>query len=360
MEDGIMKKSRLFKIAFAATLMALVSLLSLSLPATNALAQEEGSASQVRSREENRDPAQKPQGQVLPERIRERIENEEGLQEQERERLRIHLGECERLGLEDALLTVLFNDATPLREQVRTQEQVLSLAREGLPVEPVTQKLQEGQRKGVSQENLERVCRRIAEHVRAAHQFMERARKEGIVSGDENAERRHVRETAMHMWRGLREADMERLRTQARKRLQDGSCTTEDLVAAAETATRLSEIGVEQNRAVRLAGDALQNGYTAREMQQLVWAVMTSKMHQGPQDDVLDTLEQGIRNQNQLSQMVQEMWQHGWMGPADEHGARNPMDSAPGTGPGTGQQGQGGGDGGQGGDGGNEKGGSGK
>lgn len=355
-----MKKRSLFTRALASTMIALLSLLTVSLITGTAFAQDESSTAQVRSREETRNAAQDPQGEMLRERIRERIENEEGLKEQERERLRQHLGECEKQGFDDALLAALFNQASPLREQIRSQERVLALAREGLPIEPLAQKMQEGRRKGVDQETLEQVCTRLGEYVRAAHRLMERARESGISAGDENAERRHVRETAMHMWRGLEEGDMDRLQIRARKRLQDGSCTTEDLVAAAETATRLSEIGIERNRSVRLAGNALQYGYTPRQMQQLVWAVMTANMHGGPQDDVIDTLERGIRNQHQLSQMVQEMWQHGWMGPADEHGGHSPMDNAPGSGPGSGQQGHGNGESGQGDEGGTQEGSKGK
>ncbi len=344
-----MKKRSHSQGTLASAMIALLALVFMTLLAGAAAAQSENPETQVRSREESRNSVQEPQGETLRERIRERIENEEGLQEQERQRLREHLGECQSQGFGDELTAALFSEDTPLREQIRTQERVLTLAREGLPVGPVAQKLQEGRRKGVSQGILERVCTRVAELVRAADRLMERARESGVTAGDEDAERRHVREAAMHMWRGLKEDDLNQLQTRARKRLQDGSCTTEDLVAASETATRLTEIGIEQNRAVRLAGDALQYGYTPRQMQQLVWAVMTANTHAGPQDDVLDTLERGIRNRHQLSQMVQEMWQQGWMGPADEHGGRSPMDNAPGGEPGSGQQGQGSGEGGQGG-----------
>jgi hypothetical protein len=179
---------------------------------------------------------------------------------------------------------------------------------------------------------------------------MERAREKGVTPGDADAERRQTREMAMHMWRGLDEEDGDQLCERARLRLRDGSCTTEDLTAAAETAAKFKEMGIERRRAVEVAGEALQYGYTAREMRQLSWMVMTAHMHGGPHDEVLDTLERGIRNQHEFASMMQEMWQHGWMGPADEqggHGHGGAIDDATGGGPG-GQKGQ---DGGQGGDG---------
>ncbi|UCF78861.1 MAG: hypothetical protein JSW03_00860 [Candidatus Eiseniibacteriota bacterium] len=330
-----MKKTSTFTRTLGASMLALLSLLLICVAAETTLAQDETSEpAQVRNRQQIRNAAQEPQGETLRQRIRERIENEQGLQDQEREQLRQHLRDCERLEFDDGLVAALFSDGVSLREQLRTQERVMTLAREGLPVEPVAQKLQEGRRKGVGQGSLERVCARIAEQVRAAHRFMERAREEGLTPGEANAERRNVQEMAANMWRGLKEDEMERLQKRARERLRDGSCTTEQLVVAAETATRLAELGIERNRAVRVAGDALQHGYTAREMRQLAWMVMTAHMHGSPLGDVMDEIETGFRNQRQLSQMVQEMWQRGWLGPADEHGSHGPMDDAPGSGPG--------------------------
>jgi hypothetical protein len=332
-------------------MVVMFSLLFIGLAVSPALADDESGQAQVRSRKETQTTAQDPQGDALRQQIRERIQDEAGLQDQERERLRSHLEECNRLGLDDGTVEVLFNENIPLRAQIRTQERVLTLAREGLPVEPIVQKLQEGLRKGATPEALERVCARIGEHVRAAHQFMKQAHETGITPGDAKAERQRVREMATYMWRGLREGDMEQLQKRAQQRLRDGSCTTEDLAAAAETATRLGEIGIERDKAVRLAGGALQYGYTVREMRQLVWTVMTAHTHGGSSDKVIDTLERGIRNQHQLSQMIQEMRQQGWMGPADQHGGHSPVDNTGGSGYGGRQQDNGTGGSGQAGDG---------
>ncbi len=296
-----------------------------------ALADEESAQSQVRSRKETQTTAQDPQGDAFRQRIRERIESEAGLQEQEREQLRRHLEECKQLGLDDATVGAMFSENVQLRAQIKTQERVLKLAREGLPFEPVVQKLQEGLRKGATVEALERVCAKLEEHVRTAHQYMKQVREAGITPGDANAERERVREMAMYMWRGLGEGDMAQLKKRAQERLRNGSCTTEDLSVAAETATRLGEVGIKRERAVELAGSALQNGYTVREMRQLVWAVMTAHAH-GESNKAMETLERGIRNQRQFSQMIQEMWQRGWMGPADQQGGHSPVDNSQGSG----------------------------
>jgi hypothetical protein len=108
--------------------------------------------------------------------------------------------------------------------------------------------------------------------------------------------------------------------------------TTDDVAASAEAA-RLGEEGIERRRAVTVAGEALQYGYTAEEMRQFCWVVMTARMHGGPPDQVLGMMEQGIRAQRHFSDMVGQMWQCGWMGPADEHGGHG-MDGTSGGGPG--------------------------
>ena len=316
-------------------------------------AQNDGDQTQLQERARIQDREQDAQGEALRQRIRERIDREEGLQDRERDRLREHLGECKQLGLDDEVVDALFCEDEPLQKQIKTQERVLAMAREGVPVEPLAEKLQEGRKKGANQQVMEQVCDRIEKNLRIAHRYMNRVQQDGVEAGDENAERRHTRQMAMNMWHGLEEGDMEQLRERARLRLRDGSCSTEDVAASAETATQLREMGIERRRAVHLAGEALQNGYNAQEMRQIGWMIRTAHMHGGPPEDVVGTIEDGIRNQHQLTHMMQQMSQNGWMGPADQHGGHGPMDGSMGSGPGGNQgddhnQGQGDGGSGQG------------
>ena len=124
----------------AGLLLALV----ITLPPASAMAQNDDTARREQVQAQNTT----PQGDVLRERIRERIENEKGLEAQERERLRQHIGECDELQLPDDVTAALFAEGAPLKNQIRIQERVLAMARDGMPIEPVTQKLQEGRRKG--------------------------------------------------------------------------------------------------------------------------------------------------------------------------------------------------------------------
>ena len=342
-EDGIMDHKRGYHEPASVprvrkgAVAALAALAVIAMLTGIALAQTQGSTARNREREEIRSAAQEPAGDALRDRIRDRIEKEEGLQDNEREQLRQNLAECKQLGLNDETVAALFDGSEPLQKQLRNQERVLAMAKEGLPYEPVMQKFQEGRRKGVNDEALDGACARMEEQVRAANRIMERARERGVTPGDADAERRRTGEMAMQMWRGLNEQDGDQLCERARLRLRDGSCTTEDLTAAAETAAKLKEMGIEHRRAVEFAGEALQQGYSAREMRQLSWMVMTAHVHGGPRNEVLDTLERGMRGQREFASMMQEMWQHGWMGPADEqgrHGHGGGIDDATGGGPG--------------------------
>jgi hypothetical protein len=324
-------------LAWARLIPVFVAVLLIAFTAGAASAQTDGGAAQARESNQIRNAAQNPQGDALRQRIRERIENDAALEQQDRDRLRRHLGECQELGLDDETVAMLFDESKPLQKQIRMQERILTLAREGLPHEPVVQKLREGRQKGADDGAIERVCERMEEDVRAANRVMVRAREDGLGRGDADAERARTRDMAMNMWRGVSEDECDQLRERARLRLRDGSCTTEELVVSAETAVKLRDMGIERGRALEVAGEALQNGYTTREMRQMGWMVMTAASHGGPRDDVLDTIERGIRDRNQLTEMSQEMWQRGWMGPADEHGGHhggNMMNDAPGGSPG--------------------------
>lgn len=331
MEARTMKKRFTIKATASWSVMLLVAAL-LAGPLAGAASAQDESATQVRARTEARLSTQTPQGDALRQRISERIEGEQGLQAQEREQLRLNLGECKKLGLGDAATGALFSEDEPLRNQIRTQARVLAMAREGLPVEPVMEKLQEGRRKGASAEALEKVCTRMEEQVRAANRYMMEVRKAGATPGNADAERTRTAEMARHMFNGVGQGDLDQLRERVRARLRDGSCATEDCVAAAEAMVKFRSMGVESERAARMAGEALQNGYTAREMRQFSWMVMAAKSHGGPQNEVLDTVERGIRNQYRISDMVREMYRYGWMGPGDERGGYGGNDPSGGAG----------------------------
>jgi hypothetical protein len=267
---------------------------------------------------------------------------------------------CVDLGIDPAGLDALFpgeqkRNRVSAQTMLRLQNRVMTAAREGLPVEPVMAKVQEGRTKGVPDPLLEQACVRMENHVRAANQIMKRAMNDGLdPPGDPAQNRRMNTEMAQQMWRGTKEQDYDQLRERARLRLRDGSCSVEDLVSAGELGTRLMEAGVERERAMKFSGDALQQGYGRREMQQLRIVVAARHQRGEPMDGFMGDMEHCIGAGMGAGEMYNYMMRHGWMGPGDMYGPGGHQPTDP-----KGHGGKHGGDGDEGGQGGGGQGGGG-
>jgi hypothetical protein len=264
-----------------------------------------------------------------------------GLTANERQQMTQNLEACLRLSLSDNDVATLFPQSGESQRftsgtLLRFQNRVLAMEQEGLPSEPLVTKLQEARTKGISDTVLDQVTDRMEAHVRAAHRIMVRAVDDGVSPAEDPAqERRMTQVMARQMWRGLSEEQMDQLRERARERVRSGDCSLDQLATAAETAAQIREEGLAPERAVRLAGEALRQGYTVQQMHQLRWMVMASHRHGGPVDDVADDMEDWLQNRMQIREMAQHMIQAGWMGPGDMQGpgGHGPMDNI-GEGPG--------------------------
>jgi hypothetical protein len=269
-----------------------------------------------------------------------------------------NLETCIELGVTEPGLEAVFPGEGEQRRistktMLQLQNRVMTAAREGLPVEPMLAKVQEGRTKGVPEPLLEQACVRMENNVRTANQIMKKAMNDGVEPPkDQVQNKRMQREMAQQMWRGMNEEGYDQLRKRAQLRLRDGECDAEDLVAAGEVATRLLEAGVDRERAVRFSGDALQQGYRAQEMRR-IQLMVASQQHRGePMNGFFGDLEHCVGAGMGSGEMQNYMMRHGWMGPGDVYGpgGYNPVDK--------GQGGQQGGGGGQHGDGGNKGGGN--
>jgi hypothetical protein len=245
------------------------------------------------SYDEAGNPLQQRDRDQIQELIRARIDREGSMSEDERSRMRENLRECAALGLHDKDLETLFpggpgRGRITTETMLRNQERVLTMARQGLSAELVVQKFREGRLKGATDEMLEGAIHRIETNTRTAHRAMNRARDDGITPHPDPAmERRLMHGVALDLWRGLRDEDLDHLHEYARVRSRNGTCTTLDLAAAAETATQLRELGVEGERATRFAGEALREGYNARDVRGFGLMMMAAHMHGEHAEDVL-------------------------------------------------------------------------
>jgi len=321
---------------FLAVMLAGMAAVALSIPAAAVAQDTPDDPDQTRTR--------------LRSRLMECIEGDEALQGQERIRMRENLDQGLECGMNGADLETLFGGGELTKLQTRTrlriQERIIQSAAEDLPVEPVMDKLREGAMKGAGDQALERACERMENHVRTASRVMAGAAADGVEPpADPEQARKIVRETARNMWRGLGEGGLDQLCEQARKRARDQSCTQEDLAAACETATQLQERGVNSERAVNMAGEALRNGYSVQQMSQIRASVATQAMSGRDVDELAGEMERCINEGMGAGEMIQHMVQSGWMGPegAMGPGGHNPIDDI-GGGPGDGDMGGGDGD----------------
>lgn len=284
-------------------------------------------------------------------RLMERVENDPSLDTGQRERMRKNLRECEELGIAPDQLNALFPDQSAgysAETRLKIQSQVMTLAREGRPVDLICDKMDEGRLKGASEPAMTRVAEQMGENLRYAHRYLQDAQSEGIQGlADPTQEQALERGVALNRWRGLEDGDFEQLRARARDRARDGECDLTDLCAATETVTELQEMGIDAQRATQLCGEALQQGYRAREMRQLGWMVAEAQLNGEDGSEMCEQLQQRVRERQQLGEMVREMQGEGWMGEhAGEggHGGHSPVDGV--MGGGHGQDGGAGGHGG--------------
>lgn len=278
--------------------------------------------------------------ELTPDLLRERIHHDASLSEQDRTHMLENLQACLEMGSTAEDLEAIFpsrdlgkpiNHETMLRMQVRVRD----MLREGMHAGLVLEKVHEGRVKGVPSDRIEHVATQMEHHVQTAHRFLERGRAEGIHSPTDRHQRRVLeRHLALDLWSGLGETDLDHLHEKGLQR--DGSCSASDLVAAANVASVMHQRGIDKHRSVELAGDALEAGFTTRDMRML--GAMMSASHLGEHgENVLHHLHQGMNDHRQLSEMAREMMSWGWMGPADaSHGGdwHNMMDDWMGGGPG--------------------------
>jgi len=180
-------------------------------------------------------------------RLHNRIDTSADLTADERAAMHTNVDACLELGIDEAGLDALFpgeekGHRVSAQTMLRLQNRVMTAAREGLPVEPVMAKIQEGRTKGVPDPLLEKACERMENHVRTAHQIMTRAIDEGFEPPKNQTQERHMNtEMAQQMWRGMKEEGYEQLQERARQRVRAGQCGVEDLAAAGELAPMTEE-----------------------------------------------------------------------------------------------------------------------
>jgi hypothetical protein len=290
-----------------------------------------------RDRDQDQDRTQqfsKDQVQIRQQ-LHDRIDADADLTADERAAMHANVDACLRLGIDGAELEALVpgegkQHAISAQTMLRLQKRIMTAAQEGLPVDPVLAKIQEGRTKSVPDARLEQACVRMENNVRTADQIMKRAMEDGLEPPKDQTQNRHMHtEMAQQMWRGMNEEGYEQLRERARERLHDGQCGVGELVSAGELATRLMEAGVNRERAMRFSGDALQKGYNVQEMRQLQLMVAARHRRGEAMNGFMGDMEHCVGAGMGAGEMYNYMMRHGWMGPGDMYGpgGNQPTDS---------------------------------
>ncbi len=255
--------------------------------------------------------------------LRQRIQDCPGATAEQRRQMEQNLDRALQLGLDGQTLAAMFPepaDGEAAGATLRFQRRILDAADDGLPPEPLAAKVREGRMKGVPEDQLDGAVERLEGQLRTARRVMERAAAGGVeIPADPARQRQMVREMAREAWRGLDEGDLDQLRERACERARDGSCTAEDLTAAAGAAAQLRESGVDRERAVKIAGEALRRGYDAEQLHAVRLMTMAANQH-GEAGRLADDLENGLEAGMQWREMERHMMQAGWFGPGEMQG----------------------------------------
>jgi hypothetical protein len=291
----------------------------LALGAMKATAQTDGDG-----KRDGQTAMERGQGDVSREQLRQRLHSEIDaaghLSMQEKQTMHANLDACNQMNMPVPMLQAVFPGSSHRQmsgeAMIGLQNRVMAAGRDGLPVEPMLAKIQEGRTKGVPASGLDHACDRMDGYLRAADRIMTQSRQHGLQPSEDPAHQRRLhQEMAMQMWRGMSEDAYGHLGQQAHLRLRDGSCGIADLVWAGEVATRLQEEGVAAGRAVRVTGEAVRRGYRVNEMMQLQYMVMNRQRTGGTIDAFMGDMEYCLGSGMQVGQMYEYMMQHGWMGP---------------------------------------------
>jgi len=275
-------------------------------------------------------------------RIREHVDSDLGMTGPQREQLMENFDNCIRHGMTADQIQALFpaeggRGSEWADHMLAMQTHVLGLVDDNLPVDLMMEKILEGRTKHVSPGLVGRVLEQTRHNVRYSWGIMMGA-MEGGVHGPRTDSGLHEAncEFARCLWDGLTEQGLDQLQDRARLRARDGSCSMDELVAAAQAATQFAHHGIDHDQAIHVAGEALHAGYSAAEMRTMGYMMMSGHGMEGHRSEMMDHMHEWIGEGMSMDEMTRCMMEGGWMGPADMMGAggHHDMDSMGWSGPG--------------------------
>lgn len=147
-------------------------------------------------------------------------------------------------------------------ETLQAQRQVAAACEEGLPYEPLFNKLQEGLAKQVSPEDIVKAMQSVRERYRYAYQY---ARQ---ITSDKSKQKALGEAQAQGLAAGLKTRDMQRINEQVRERIRLKTCDDCPQLAleSALAARDMARLGVDSGTTGDVVRRALESGYDSAQM----------------------------------------------------------------------------------------------
>ena len=217
------------------------------------------------------------------------------------------------------------------KHTIQAQNTLMETMRSGLPVDPVINKAYEGIAKNKPDERIVQAMKNIQSRYAYAY------RKAREVTTDEESQKIIGKSIAQGMGAGLHDKDIELLMAQLQTRNRHMSQNKADELSLQTflTARVMARLGVDPDKVSNVVSQALQNQFSAMEMQQL-GSNFKSRSQQMPPNQLANQFAQkiGQAKQHANSGSVQDSGNHG-----DRGGSGNTSEGASGSENGSGNAG---------------------
>jgi hypothetical protein len=202
----------------------------------------------------------------------------------------------------------------------------MSVKKEGLPVRPVLDRIEQGLSKGVQTERIIAASQRLAQKIAAAQPLVDTLIRKGMTSRRGNEREAAIASAARALEKSMSARDIEAMGAAVRNK--GGSLML--FAGAMDTATYFAASGVSPKTAMRLVRDAVEKGSSEHDLGAMVRR-MDDEMKQGTKaEDAAGKMERGNMQEEQgmdhgmeRQDMRQEMKiDHGGRGPGSGKGGR--------------------------------------
>jgi hypothetical protein len=194
----------------------------------------------------------------------------------------------------------------------------ISVKKEGLPVRPVLDRIEQGLSKGVPTERIAAASQRLAEKIATAQPLVDTLIRNGMTPRRGNEREAAIASAARALEKSMNAQDIETMGAAVRNKRGSPMLFT----SAMDTATYFTASGMSSKTAMHLVRDAVEKGASERDLGAMVRRVDDEMKHGTKAEDAATKMErgnmqgeQGMEQGMDRQEMRQEMrTDHGGMG----------------------------------------------